>query len=1546
MKQFIKLIKPLIFVSLLYCFAFTMSDVEHTAIADLYGNKYANLALLEQNIARDVAIQTGLKTLGGFNVAVPEFVGLSHQQSIDFLKEQGFDVIAEWTKMATNNPSDSFLIESSQKISEHILKLKTESQDTADSTSDALFRNVPQVKGFVEAAKDFKAMVRSTGKEDTKKVTNAGGNESYANVPVNYKSLNEYVNAVIASYFSKKSMEQRLVEKDETIKFLPSMPVLIQRMVGEQEGGTTDITKIPVGCVVYTQETYANTQGTTIIQASWGHNAGVVDNLVSVDTFVVDKNFNVNSLIRKKSSRLIPVNENGQNSLKMVNNPAEIQNVPALSADAVKAIKVIADAIQKFYNNEPTDIELVYMPQLKTVYLVQARPLRSTSTFNPSYIKSIDGIAQEKIIKTQTILPADCACRKITNKNQVLIAPSLNDALETFIAPSFNKDQILAVVVKGNAETTSHAAAIFRGADKPVFQTQDIEKFSSWIEKEGSVVTIDAQRELISCADSTEIVTGWFTHPMPKKVSIMPTSLVVQTQIASDALPDKNLQELAAMLKSASQQDAESALNSILFKIQSALAAIREDGTKTYRKQSSQIFGQKMENLFNFVCEKSDQIKTAFNRPAFDLERLLGVNTIEAALFQAEDERFVEVYSFESIQASYKKEINFIEEKLVKMLGSDATMILQDRPLFLVTQHGFDVALTPETEKMWLNFVSSVAKSDVEAKGQFTKLVDTLNNFNAMSSWINISFASSFGQCKILKKYMQSIFVELEKSKTLLAKVQNIAEQLKNFDLNVWAEPAKFESTMQRFKKDCFEYFTSEEFKSQFKDSSSFIKLILLSFMDKFIDLFDQSIKTLKGSTKYASDADKVKNFKTMLQANFDLLNCWVHMLPADAFKYHWSWPLDTYISKIQEILNGLGNDSTQLMPTKDFSVANACLGSTTAFERNYPQTMEDTFTLLHQNLLVTLSAHLRLSMPKTWSKPAMFAGVERVLCNSTNILHPATLGKFGRAALNKVGEMLMSPNKYKRALGFTICSGFGGLIGMGIGLGSLYLASLLANPGILQRVITFIVNLHLTGAVLCAPHVMPSSVTSYLNTSWLIGLRVEGQKLISRYNCPLQNHSLVFELVFDKSTNETQLTIRFVGERRGRWDIIKKFAEMQSNFILPIKESAIGANEVTIVYNISTQKEIVQLEKTLNAMIFAANNAIDSQICEEIKALAMIDSDKFEKLASGNSEEAKTMVSAIITQFGTDKSKIKKWFESGKIKQFRTKLLKLFYEQNYKNATTEQRLEYYKKLVECGYDDNFGEASILAHNAVLSSDAKSTEKIHGLNILNMLVQKQYKAAYSQAFEAANSAISSDDLEIQLCCMNIYTSLINQKYIAAYPAAFEAAKKYSSNDVLKDSIYNMIDTLVRQGYAPAYEFAREFAVKFKMDYRYTRIVEILVEKGYEIVYAEALELAIEQGKQGYTTIFNTLVNKGYQPAFEAALNYLKSKTSYFYDEVQILKALLSQNYAPAFELAKEAAPKLASKSDRITLKAQIAWYKSKNAVKAAYAKVKQRICGK
>lgn len=147
------------------------------------------------------------------------------------------------------------------------------------------------VEGMEEGKKQ---MVRSTGDEDRVDVANPGGNES---VPSDGDKISSSIGAVISSYFSKKSMSQRLKSGEEITSNPPLMPCLIQELVGE----TSKDNLPPVSGIIYTDSKNVR------VQAAYGHGELVVNSKGNFDNFFVTNEDVVHQYIGDKKVRIVPV---------------------------------------------------------------------------------------------------------------------------------------------------------------------------------------------------------------------------------------------------------------------------------------------------------------------------------------------------------------------------------------------------------------------------------------------------------------------------------------------------------------------------------------------------------------------------------------------------------------------------------------------------------------------------------------------------------------------------------------------------------------------------------------------------------------------------------------------------------------------------------------------------------------------------------------------------------------------------------------------------------------------------------------------------------------------------------------------------------------------------------------------------------------------------------------------------------------------------------------------------------------------------------------
>jgi len=518
---------------------------------------------------------------------VPAFIGISSakiKQYLDTKKltigtnkltisqawAQAISKIPEATRkqsLVDKNLPPQFVLEIKQ-IEQAIKNVFT----TETSTNlDALF-GMSKINKFLLDAKtqNLQLMVRSTGKEDTPELANAGGNETIGNVNPDPKTVlmamgtgkqgaaSEDKLGVVSSYFGIKSFTQRIKAGDPTIYEEPPTPVLIQVMIGEVTGG-----EIPSCGVMFTEEPEGGiarkgeknkktdqfiTTGITKTEGSYGLNEGVVNSMVPVDVYYSARDKSFSSIIRKKDKRVI-FDAKGIQIVKNQDTKTaknlDIVTKPALSNAEVAALKTLSNYLE-FYYKRPMDVEFVIKKKkstdtVRTIYIVQARPIvNNDKVITPSYIFDLNKYPEK--VSGEVVGTAGGALRLVNNIDECVITDTLKEALEVYDKlPKVNSDKVACIIVKEMAPATSHEATQFRTYQKAVICIPKVkETVTAWLTA-GKTVLIDLQQEtavvwnnpntianiiqfLQSTADETfpggALLKGLINYPIPMKLSL------------------------------------------------------------------------------------------------------------------------------------------------------------------------------------------------------------------------------------------------------------------------------------------------------------------------------------------------------------------------------------------------------------------------------------------------------------------------------------------------------------------------------------------------------------------------------------------------------------------------------------------------------------------------------------------------------------------------------------------------------------------------------------------------------------------------------------------------------------------------------------------------------------------------------------------------------------------------------------------------------------------------------------------------------------------
>lgn len=994
--------------------------------AKLFGNKAANLIELD-------SLSKAIKSKK-IHVQIPEIFPVSDEIIKNHLDQYASGWREKW----------NLFIELQSKYDSIQNKLRNKRTEIASLSDDAknvlkelqtivvdCFKQYPIDEKIIDTVKlppGTLLMVRSTGEEDNVDIANPGGNESVAAVKLDRKSISDAIAIVVASYFSEKSLTQRLLSKDSIIK-TPFVPVLMQKMIGEELNGEND-NKIVVSGVMYANGAI------TRIDAAPGHGELIVNSKAPFDTYNVTQQGLVHAEINHKNSRLVPVevidldgDENPTLKRKLVfkENPAVLKGNPSLSPDVALAIARIGRIIAKHYDM-PMDIEFVYQPDNQTLYLVQARPIpQNHHNIKPSAITSaywatfkVDNSVDK--IKCKVISPAGNAAKIITSSEQMIFAKTISQALKSYLENASIQDKIKAVIIKNDAPATSHEAAQFNALGIPVLQTK-LKPVANWLNADKPVMIIDTQHQHIinwskyigdhdnaenEIAESGIIEEGLFSSSLSTRKTLLPMDYKVKKSIEETVKKylDEKKENVSAKdfykqllqcfddLEAAQQNSGNEAAYKALHTATSLFAML---GTSTRAKEANTphklLFQHAMYSiaeidhcLNELSCLPADASTLIVNNKQQELLDL--VSKLKALVVNQGEENLYSD-SIMQIAAQFKSlsEIKMSEENLT----ADQREFYQE---FLKLH---TLTYSEDVKTKWNQFALACSKKPF-TRQLLAKTIMLSSQYKFESELINDIFVDCWNSnCYQAVKsggndspkfdsILADVFTEVSKyvneiSQYHLKENHSIIASWEN-RIKEWSNPDNFENLSDNYTQ---EFIPLIERISINNNMSSITKLAILKQVQYLADVMDRTIKSVKGSSEYTKDQTDlvISRFIQLLVQYYDLMAKWMKAIPDNLYN---KWALkidigeDSYNSKnpmlncIARTFNNISNgkcNASQLQSSGYLSVASVKVGTTASFKRQFYEqrsklTLEDLFSLMHQNILastVILGSDTKISM-------------------------------------------------------------------------------------------------------------------------------------------------------------------------------------------------------------------------------------------------------------------------------------------------------------------------------------------------------------------------------------------------------------------------------------------------------------------------------------------------------------------------------------------------------------------------------------------------------
>ncbi len=1018
--------------------------------ADIEGFGYKSANLMEL-VSLCKLVNKSLSLLSfstTYRFSVPDFFCISSIEVQKFLKKEGLDVASSWKSIIDTYFSDKKdlhsaieskifpdgFLDRAQNLENDILKKFEDIASGSNQSNIINFKDLGMMYcGDFEAVvnrSDVRCMVRSSGREDTDKLANAGGNESISNIVPTHGGLMKAIGLVIASYFSQKSLMQRLWAGDTSIVNNPFTPVIVQRMIGEESGKPLPrcgvmFTEEPEGALSkrflkkgnsfvdnkgaivleeeaheksrYRDENYKIiTSGISIIQAAFGHNEGVVNSIIPVDSYMAYDCETIFPLIREKHFRIAPKTEG---ILQKVENESSYARKPALTGHVVRLLKIFANAIEDYYK-KPMDIEFVIIKEKTgwTINIVQARPVvHNFHQPDPTYLDlNHSDIKDRLIIYGQAIGSGGGSIRYAKNSDELIITKGIGEALLTY---QIHRDpyKVKAVLINEMAPSTSHEATTFRGELKPVVCFEkDFETIEQWGRQALANVILDSQQQLVlqwldlvkafnfdDLINKDIIKKGWINYPLPQQLSILldylpetfdeKRSELNQYFFKSDNISDhvrssnlfklpfvSNIKKLVNIIKTASENDSKDALCKIWLLVNSIPIL------PGYEKRVQALIG--------FVSVVISRLLTNLNikqgSDEYLSKRLFLIHILETLILQRhKDETGLFCNSFVKLTHQQKEESLGARTIASKDQYAKIASMLQK------------YALTDDLKKKLSTFIDDFDKSgrsmkeifeaieknknavvikDEKIKAEFYIKLKELGDLDMLELWFNTSFANN--------QNVQQLVQEISQTKDFLSSLLNYKKKITSINLAGFENPATFLKNWEDFQKNILAYFVGDgqsDFAKTFlgKQANDLGRLAALGVIEQLVTQFDTAIKAVTGSTQFvvtklpdgktfdevknnqvlfkeqiSSKKDKIFAFHLMLERYFELLQVW-YKLSLDC-KIYWldynkDGPSisDVVGKKIPELLENLKKETgNKVQLQSSIPAAGAAIGTGVAF--------------------------------------------------------------------------------------------------------------------------------------------------------------------------------------------------------------------------------------------------------------------------------------------------------------------------------------------------------------------------------------------------------------------------------------------------------------------------------------------------------------------------------------------------------------------------------------------------------------------------------------
>ncbi len=972
--------------------------------AALYGNKAANLIELD-----DLCSKIKNKKI---NIKIPEIFPIDDESIQQHLDKYAKKWRQLWEKYLTLQSNHKTLTDEGMAALKSLRDLITE-----------CFHNYPfspEVIKNSNLSEDTLFMVRSSGDEDRVEIANPGGNKSVAAVKLDKSSISNAIGTVVASYFSEKSLTQRLLSGDDIHQAF--MPVLIQKMIGEKLNGFDNPQQRVISGVMY-----AKRDGITRLDAAFGHGEIIVNSKAPFDTFEVTNDDIVHAAIHHKKARLVPTevkDENNQTARKLIfkENPKKLQKISSVTPEIALEIAHVGRQIASHYNM-PMDIEWVFTPETQTLSIVQARPIPQSlkrkiipSTISPDQWKKLKNDPDVQLSKTPVISPAGNEA-KIVKSETTILAGNIASALNSYLKKSEQK-HIDAVVVKEPAPSTSHEAAQFNLMGVPVYQGP-IEAIDRWLKEEKSVVIADTQHQHFvnmtninkrrkiddekTLRDEKTIVDGMYTSSLSTSKTLLPGLMVhdkvIKAKIYDYLLNNQGMGKVNGYVKA---KKIHSTLLDCIETIESAKINDRNSEAFAALQTIADIF--KAIGTSSKSHDKTEPHQKLFVHALCSIAEIDHCLSDFSQLTKEDDKQKIKQQELLDLVSKLKAivinpgELNLYSDSIYQLAMQTKTLQESkiNTPELNHSQQSYFIeflklkalALNEDTQRIWEDFAYECARTPV-ARQMLSQMIMFAVENNMLSELANNLFMNAVKNNT--------------KNETVIAKLYELFDENRNEfkqyhinennqlllawenRINDWSNPNKFEKLFKEFNLELYPLISSLTLDDKM---SNLTRQIILKQVERLTEVIDKSIKAMKSSMEYqGQEGLLVERFAKLLTPYHELMRIWMKALPTTfydecAAKIRKDMSYNDKLVMLSAIYTCFSNatsksnlNPSQLNASSFLNVASAKVGSNASFERQFVQqhdhfTLEDYFSLFHQNILASIAELNKKSIPSDADLP------------------------------------------------------------------------------------------------------------------------------------------------------------------------------------------------------------------------------------------------------------------------------------------------------------------------------------------------------------------------------------------------------------------------------------------------------------------------------------------------------------------------------------------------------------------------------------------------